>query len=200
MDRLSVVIALGAVLAAAGTGCERDGDSAAPPPARFNAATTDPQNQRSLAELCTAQNPGPFSPPALAAGALPEVKGWQWINVWATWCVPCVEEIPLIMRWEKRLRSDGSPVSLVFVSADDNGQVVAAFRAEHTAMPDGPRLADPGDLGAWVKSLGLPSAVSIPIHVFVRPDGQVACARAGALSTADYPLIRRLIRSSGKSP
>lgn len=193
MDRLPVIIAiLGLAFA---TGCERDGDGEAPAPTgRFNAASADPQNRRSLDELCTAQNVGPFPPPVLAAGSLPETSGWQWINVWATWCKPCVEEIPLIQRWVKRLRAGGSPLSLTFVSADDSDEVVTSFREQHPNMPEGLRLADPANLGEWAKSVGLSPTVSIPIHVFLDPDGNVACARAGALSSADYPLIERLIR------
>lgn len=37
------------------------------------------------------------------------------VNVWATWCIPCVEELPEIVQWAKENRHR---VSVVLVSAD----------------------------------------------------------------------------------
>jgi thiol-disulfide isomerase/thioredoxin len=48
-----------------------------------------------------------------AALVLPQVEGpampssgWRWVNVWATWCAPCVEEMPRIVAWRERLAAD----------------------------------------------------------------------------------------------
>ena len=37
-------------------------------------------------------------PAQLAVGG-----AWTWINFWAAWCVPCKEEMPRLMGWEKKL-------------------------------------------------------------------------------------------------
>ena len=52
------------------------------------------------------------------------------VNVWATWCDPCVEEMPDVLRFYKENRARG--LRLVLVSADsrNDGQKVARFLAE----------------------------------------------------------------------
>lgn len=37
------------------------------------------------------------------------------VNVWATWCVPCVEEMPYLVRLQDEFRDE---LSVVFISAD----------------------------------------------------------------------------------
>lgn len=48
------------------------------------------------------------------------------VNVWATWCVPCREEFPDLMRIRREYRERG--LRLVLVSADIDSQVPAAQR------------------------------------------------------------------------
>ena len=44
------------------------------------------------------------------------------LNFWATWCVPCREEMPLLVNIQKRYESKG--VVVIGVSADDEGTQV----------------------------------------------------------------------------
>jgi len=48
------------------------------------------------------------------------------LNVWATWCVPCREEFPDLMRLRREYRERG--LRLVLVSADVDSQIPAAKR------------------------------------------------------------------------
>jgi biotin carboxylase/thiol-disulfide isomerase/thioredoxin len=48
------------------------------------------------------------------------------LNVWATWCVPCREEFPDLMRIRQEYRERG--LRLVLVSADTDSQIPAAKR------------------------------------------------------------------------
>jgi len=48
------------------------------------------------------------------------------LNVWATWCVPCREEFPDLMRLRREYRERG--LRLVLVSADIDSQIPAAKR------------------------------------------------------------------------
>ena len=48
------------------------------------------------------------------------------LNVWATWCVPCREEFPDLLRIRREYRERG--LRLVLVSADIDSQVPAAKR------------------------------------------------------------------------
>ncbi len=47
------------------------------------------------------------------------------LNFWASWCVPCVEEIPSLNEMQKRFAKSG--VVVVAVSTDKNGQKYRAF-------------------------------------------------------------------------
>jgi thiol-disulfide isomerase/thioredoxin len=45
-----------------------------------------------------------------------EIKSMKIINFWATWCGPCVQEMP----WFNKIVNENKNVDLVFVSLDDN--------------------------------------------------------------------------------
>jgi len=195
MDRLSLVI----VAAAAALGaCEDRGDKGGPPPSRVDSVKADPKARASLEGFCDVQFPAERAPafalPTLAGSAAPaSPSGWRWVNVWATWCKPCLEELPRLQRWRTKL---GERVAMVFVSADESDDVVTQFRASHPDTPEGPRLADPDALPTWLATLGLDAAAPIPIHVFVDPEGRTRCVRAGGVGDEDYAAIAQLFGGS----
>ena len=42
------------------------------------------------------------------------------LNFWATWCAPCVEEVPSLVEMQRRLKPKGVTVLAVSVDVDDN--------------------------------------------------------------------------------
>ncbi len=42
------------------------------------------------------------------------------LNFWATWCAPCVEEVPSLVEMQRRLKAKGVTVLAVSVDVDDN--------------------------------------------------------------------------------
>lgn len=42
------------------------------------------------------------------------------LNFWATWCPPCVEEIPSLVEMQRRMKSKGITVLAVSVDVDEN--------------------------------------------------------------------------------
>jgi len=42
------------------------------------------------------------------------------LNFWATWCPPCIEEMPSLVQMQQRMKSRGVTVLAVSVDADDN--------------------------------------------------------------------------------
>src|SRR5437762_8158135 len=58
------------------------------------------------------------------------------VNVWATWCAPCREEFPDLVRFERNWRGRG--VRVIFVSADFEDQLpeVREFLAKHGVTGD----------------------------------------------------------------
>jgi thiol-disulfide isomerase/thioredoxin len=193
------VSALGALLALYGCGDTGGGSTAAPPPkSRFEAVAAKTPSGDTLAGFCDVRaEPGqgkPFRFPALEGGAAaPAQQGVRWVNVWATWCKPCVEEMPMISTWQKQLATEGKRLDVQFVSVDESAELVQAFRAQHPALPPSFRLADPTALAAFVAELGLDSGAGLPIHVFLEPDARIRCVRAGAITESHYAIVSSLM-------
>jgi peroxiredoxin len=59
------------------------------------------------------------------------------LNFWATWCPPCVEELPSLVGLERSMKGDR--FALLTVSVDESSRVVKEFLAktkqEHTSLP-----------------------------------------------------------------
>ena len=51
------------------------------------------------------------------------------LNFWATWCPPCVEEMPSLVQMQQKLGSNG--VEVVAVSIDDDEQAYRHFLKDH---------------------------------------------------------------------
>jgi thiol-disulfide isomerase/thioredoxin len=189
MDRLSAVIIVALL------GCDNGADKAAPPPSRAETGKVGSGQGPSTDAFCDfhkRDDSGPLLqiPPTGEVKALgPQNGRWLWLNVWATWCHPCIEEMPRIASWQKKLPH----VDLEFVSIDDTDDAVTQFEHVHPDAPHTARLADNKTQGDWFKQLGLDAGAPIPIHVFVSPTGHVRCARAGGIREQDYAAIEKLL-------
>lgn len=192
MDRLSFVIAAAALLGACNSGDHQKSDVLA----RSDSVKAKPIVHADVAAMCDryykpADAPTFSWPKTVTAPPAATAGRWRWINVWATWCHPCVEEVPRLLSWRQTLGVD-----VVFLSADDSDEPVTAFRSKHTGMPQSLRLADPDSVPAWIESLGVKGA-SLPIHIFLDPQNRLRCVRASGIDDNDLPAIRALV--SGQS-
>lgn len=114
----------------------------APAPARPGRAALALSLALALVLLAGCGAPRPEATPAPEPGPVPEIQPVTieqlqgvvraggarlvLVNVWATWCVPCREEFPDLMRVRSEYRERG--LRLVLVSADIDSQVPAAQR------------------------------------------------------------------------
>ena len=62
------------------------------------------------------------------------------LNFWATWCLPCVDEMPDMMQLQERF--EGRPFKILTVSVDTSWEAVDDFYEEHNL--DFLTLLDPG--------------------------------------------------------
>lgn len=101
------------------------------------------------------------------------------VNVWASWCGPCIEEMPLLDRFAREQAPNG--IEVVGIALDD----VAAVRAFLARTPVRyPVLVDaPGTADAGVR-LGNPRGV-LPYSVLVARDGRIIRQWVGPLEAAD---------------
>lgn len=139
-----------------------------------------------------------FTAPTAIEGAALPTGGWRWLNVWASWCGPCVEEMPLLTAWEPRLAADGAAVDVVFLSVDATPEAVTTFTTEHPDAPASARLTDPAGLPGLVESLGLDAGATLPIHALVDPTGHLRCVRTGSVAERDYETVVEIV--TGRRP
>ena len=93
------------------------------------------------------------------------------LDFWATWCVPCREEIPHFMALQDKYRADG--LQVIGVSMDDGPEPVRTFCQEfHMNYPVVMGNAKIGELYGGV--LGL------PIAFLLDRDGRVYAKHIGA--------------------
>jgi peroxiredoxin len=80
-----------------------------------------------------------FSVPALPSGSL-DLKNYRGqvvvLNLWATWCPPCVEETPSLERFAEKMRDRG--VIVLSISVDEDQKTLQDFiQQNHISYPIG---------------------------------------------------------------
>lgn len=178
--------------------CSGEAPPAAPPPSRFDAVSAAPKKDTSLDELCeshpTAAEAKTFTLPTIDGPPMAKGAGWTWVNLWATWCEPCVEEMPMLLEWQARLAKDGVDVALQFLSVDAKAEDITKWRQSHPKTPPSMRLAQMADLGPWLTTIGLDASAVIPVHLFVDPDQKIRCVRMGAVSEPEYDAVKKVLQ------
>jgi thiol-disulfide isomerase/thioredoxin len=181
----------------------------ASPPSAATATASAPPVKKAPRQLCAGQmggsgrdmpkgsisraaSPGASEPPKTV-----EVGGgkWTWINFWAAWCVPCKEEIPRLVGWEKKLTAEKKPFRLVFVTLDDDQRQLEDFLK--TQGNGGVRstywLKEGKEREEWMSALGIQGEPELPAHVLVDPRGKVRCIVNGAVEDDDYSQVVALV-------
>ncbi len=98
------------------------------------------------------------------------------VNFWASWCIPCQQEHPALMRADRRWPDDS--VSLVGIVYQDNRSNARSFMQRHGG--DWTSLLDPGTRTAI--DFGV---TGVPETFFIGPDGTVVSKYTGPLSWED---------------
>ena len=121
---------------------------------------------------------------------------WTWVNFWAAWCVPCKEEMPRLIRWEKKLAEEGKGFRLVFVSLDDDPRQLEQFLKSQPAggvqstlwLREGKQRED------WLSAVEMDTDPELPAHLIVDPSGKARCVVNGAVEDEDYEQVAALVR------
>jgi cytochrome c-type biogenesis protein len=133
---------------------------------------------------CVVENSGVGGAPVRAAPdfTLPDVHGTEFsladyrgktvvLDFWATWCVPCLYQIPVLNQYRARHRDSGEVV-VIGVAVDVEGaEIVAPWIAEQGVE----YLILIGDEGLS-REYG---AMGFPTIAVVNPDGEIAAMHAG---------------------
>lgn len=119
------------------------------------------------------------------------------LNIWATWCAPCLEEMPSMQRLYEAFPRDDFEIAAVSIDAP-------AGASDAAGNPGGDPLAFANRLGLTFPILLDPSgeiqriyrAAAVPESFLIGPDGIIYKKVAGATdwdSEANVELVRRLI-------
>jgi thiol-disulfide isomerase/thioredoxin len=134
--------------------------------------------------------------PGAAAVAASTGGTWKWVNLWATWCVPCVEEMRLLARWKRSLAKDGIALDLELWSVDEEEAKLVEYLGK-TAMPGRVHwLRAQEDLPAVLESLGADRASGIPVHALVDGSGNLRCLRVGSVHDEDYGAVKTILNAT----
>ncbi len=97
------------------------------------------------------------------------------LNVWASWCKPCKDELPLLEKAQKRLR--GADATLVGVNAKDfTDKALATVRRYELTFPS---LRDRD--GSFVREYG---SVAYPETFVIDREGRIRAMRRGPVDQA----------------
>ena len=135
----------------------------------------------------------PVKAPEEIARAFPATAKLRLLNVWATWCVPCVQEMP-----DLRAIDDvfGSELAIVGVSLDDMipdakpEKVVSFLDRQRISFPNILYTGNPDDLGEHLRFDG-----EIPLTIVYDAKGKELWRHQGRLERkATVARLRDLMR------
>ena len=110
---------------------------------------------------------------------------WVLMNVWASWCIPCEDEAPDLVAFQREHAGDDFTILGVNTQdgTDDALEFVREFELNYPSIRDGS--------GDYADELG---ATGVPESILIDPEGNVAYSRPGQidrelLDTQVLPLI-----------
>ncbi len=110
------------------------------------------------------------------------------LNFWATWCGPCLTEMPIFNKWQKQYGPGRFQV--IGISMDDAAPEVVATVSKL-------QLTYPVLMGDEHLGTAYGGILGLPVTFLIRPDGKIRARYEGA---ADLVRIRRDVENLLKTP
>lgn len=170
-------------LPSASTAATSPGPSAEHPSAPPSAA---PSGSASAANFHVGEPAPPLSVPQVGGGTidLAALRGKPvWVNFMATWCPPCIDELPRMNGFAARYADDGLIVLAVDVR-EEEGEVAAFAESLEVTFPVG-LDTDGAAQAEW-------GAMALPVHFWIDADGIV---REGALGGIGPDVMARGVQA-----
>jgi thiol-disulfide isomerase/thioredoxin len=119
------------------------------------------------------------------ATQLADFRGhWLLVNLWATWCAPCIKEMPSLDRMKARF---GAAVEVVAIAEDRNGaSTVNRFLSDHAVNSLTIGLDQTGAIANALHVEGLPTSFLID------PQGRIVARLEGAAAWDTGPTLATL--------
>tara|TARA_Y100001973_G_C5168720_1_gene317729 strand:- start:6 stop:509 length:504 start_codon:yes stop_codon:yes gene_type:complete len=114
------------------------------------------------------------------------------INFWATWCAPCIAELPVLNTMHVGYQAAGKPVSVIAISIDE-ARFASAVKAHVKSR--GYKFTTLHDTDTEIVSRYAPSK-AIPYTVIVDQEGNIVFSQLGYTPGVEdkyYTIIERLL-------
>jgi peroxiredoxin len=135
----------------------------------------------------------------VAALARNDTKKLRLINVWATWCAPCVKEFPGFVSLSRRLNNrDFEVITISVDDPKDEAKVKQFLEKQHVAIPNRVQrslnsegrtannyLFTGANTDALMKALDPESPGPVPYTVIIAPEGKIIYRHAGEVNLAE---------------
>ena len=131
----------------------------------------------------------PIDAPALARLIKNDTKDLLMVNLWATWCGPCVAELPEFVTMNRMYR--GRKVKLVTISMDDfakRDDALKVLKENHVSAANYISRVD--DKDKFAEALDKEWPGPLPYTMIVAPGGKVVYRKVGAADPLD---VRRAV-------
>lgn len=119
---------------------------------------------------------------------------WVLLNLWATWCAPCREEMPALDRLQARLQASahGSALQVLALSLDAQGVTVAHDFLQRMGLRHLRAYGDVGQamLSAW-------QGAPLPSTLLINPQGDEVARYVGAAAWDGSALRSQLAQLTG---
>lgn len=92
------------------------------------------------------------------------------LNFWASWCAPCLEEMPRFSRWQRQYGARG--LQVIGVSMDDDAAAVRQHLARHP-------LAYPAIIGDAKLGAAFGGVMGLPLTYLIDRQGRIAARYQG---------------------
>jgi cytochrome c biogenesis protein CcmG, thiol:disulfide interchange protein DsbE len=100
------------------------------------------------------------------------------VNVWASWCIPCKTEAPILDAIARRYRERGAPVLVLGIDVKDLSEKALAFWERYDLSYPSLRDRD-GDVDEALQTTGVPETFVID------PQGRIAYRKIGEIRSED---------------
>ena len=115
------------------------------------------------------------------------------LNFWATWCPPCVEEMPSLVQMQKRMQDKG--VTVLAVSVDDDADDYHKFLKDHSiellTVRETGKKTDTGVIAPVSSSYG---TYKVPETYIIDRNGVIRRKFIGAVNWGQPEIVEYLSR------
>ena len=134
--------------------------------------------------------PTPITAAELKQRAMDPAAKVVLVNVWATWCEPCREELPALVRLRREMSGQGVEIILVSADFDKTTEDLVAFLGKNGI--DFPTFLKTERDAAFIEALDPDWSGAIPVS-FLYVDGQAVDFWEGA---ATYEAFARKVKEA----